>query len=187
MSGVKIDHNTCNLTMEVNTGDKGLTTILLPPADAEEVKSNAMVLGAFSVFLDEVGPLVLLTDWDVYMKEAIEKVSESKSNKDKFIEDSTIKINALLERSIQGAYYYDKDNGYEPKSCSELDETTKSFIKGKLLFFIVLSRYVRPHIPMEEWLERVELLNMSYTSLNATDYKTSFLTQSSKRKTSAAK
>ena len=183
----KIDYNTANIVFPINTSN-GEIKVFLPPSNKDEIKSNALVLGGFAVYLDNISMPVLFTDYDIYIDEAIEKLADEKYNSNdtrykKYIEDSKLKINAMLERSIAAGYYFEN---YEVKSLNGIDSEAKELIQASLLFFIVMLRYVKPRIKIEEWEERITEFGITFTSSNVTEWKNTFMTQSQTQETSEA-
>ena len=183
----KIDYNTANIVFPINTPN-GEIKVFLPPSNKDEIKSNALVLGGFAGYIDNISISVLLTDYDIYIDEAIEKLADEKYNSNdprykKYIEDSKLKIAAMLERSIAAGYYFENN---EVKSLSGIDSEAKELIKASLLFFIVMLRYVKPRLKIEEWEEKITGFGITFTSLNATEWKNTFMTQSQTSETSEA-
>ncbi|WP_304354236.1 hypothetical protein [Brachyspira innocens] len=168
---MRIDYNTCNIVFPINTPE-GKKTIFLPPANIDEVRSNALVLGRFASLFDEVNTNVLLTDYDIYLNDIIEdlalnKYDRNEAKKEKYITDSKLKINAMLERCIVGGYYFE-DN--EVKPVQSLDTEAKEIIKGSMLFFIVINRYVRPRLSEEETEKLLTSIKITCTSQSSTDW-----------------
>ena len=179
MDNAKIDYNTANIVFPINTPN-GEIKVFIPPFNKEEVKSNALVLGNFAGYIDNVNPAVLLTDYDVYINEVIEKFANEKykSNDpryEKYINDSKLKISAMLERSIAAGYYF-KDN--EVKPLNSINDEAQDIIKASLLFFIVILRYIKPQLTLEEWEEKIKALSLTFTSSTVTEWKNTFMTQS---------
>ena len=75
----KIDYNTCNIIIPIKKGDEEVN-IFIPPLNETEIKSNALVLGKFVKYTEEINPLVLMRDYDIYLEEAIEDIAGSKYN-----------------------------------------------------------------------------------------------------------
>ena len=126
----KIDYNTANIVFPINT-QSGEINVFLPPINREEIKSNALVLGRFAEYTDKINSLVLLTDYDIYIDEIIEYQAENKYNINdpkykKYIDDSKLKITAMLERSIAAGYYFENN---EIKPLNTLDNEAKEMIK----------------------------------------------------------
>lgn len=168
---MRIDYNTCNIVFPINTPE-GKKTIFLPPANIDEVRSNALILGRFAGLFDEVNTSVLLTDYDIYLNDIIEdlalnKYDRNEAKKEKYITDSKLKINAMLERCIVGGYYFE-DN--EVKPVQSLDTEAKETIKGSMLFFIVINRYVRPRLSEEETQKLLTSIKITCTSQSSTDW-----------------
>ena len=181
----KIDYNTANIVFPINT-PSGEINVFLPPANREEIKSNALILGGFAGIIDNVNIGVLLTDYDIYIDNIIEKQAEDKYNINdtryqKYIDDSKLKITAMLERSIASGYYFENN---EIKPLNTLDNEAKEIIKGSLVFFIVILRYIKPRMTAEEWEERTKQFKITFTSLNAMEWKNTFMTQSQTSETS---
>lgn len=188
MNNLQIDYNTANIVFEIKTS-KGELKVFLPPANSDEIKSNALILGKFVSIMQEVNEIILLKDYDIYLDEIIEELASKKYNNNndtfriKYEQDLNIKIRALLERSIISGYYVDNN---EIKPLSELSEEIKFQIKGYLLFFIVSLRYIMPMLTTEEWAEKMKMSKILFTSLNATDWLNTIMTASSKKETSEA-
>ena len=168
---MRIDYNTCNIVFPINTLE-GEKTVFLPPANMDEVRSNALVLGRFASLFDEVNTNVLLTDYDIYLNDIIEdlalnKYDRNEAKKEKYIADSKLKINAMLERSIVGGYYFETG---EVKPVQQLDSQAKEIIKGSMLFFIVINRYVRPRLSEEETEKLLTSIKITCTSQSSTDW-----------------
>lgn len=168
---MRIDYNTCNIVFPINTPE-GEKTIFLPPANIDEVRSNALILGRFAGLFDEVNTSVLLTDYDIYLNDIIEdlalnKYDRNEAKKEKYITDSKLKINAMLERCIVGGYYFE-DN--EVKPVQQLESQAKETIKGSMLFFIVINRYVRPRLSEEETEKLLTSIKITCTSQSSTDW-----------------
>lgn len=168
---MRIDYNTCNIVFPINTPE-GEKTIFLPPANIDEVRSNALVLGRFAGLFDEINTNVLLTDYDIYLNDIIEdlalnKYDRNEAKKEKYITDGKLKINAMLERVIVGGYYFE-DN--EVKPVQQLDSQAKEIIKGFMLFFIVINRYVRPRLSEEETQKLLTSIKITCTSQSSTDW-----------------
>ena len=185
MDNAKIDYNTANIVFPINTPN-GEIKVFIPPVSKEEVKSNALVLGNFAGYIDNINPAVLLTDYDVYIDEEIEKLANKKYNSNdprykKYIDDSKLKITALLERSIASGYYFE-DNDVKP--LNSINDEAKDIIKASLLFFIVILRYMKPHLKIEEWEEKIKALSLTFTSSTVTEWKNTFMTQSQTQETS---
>lgn len=185
MDNAKIDYNTANMVFPINTPN-GEIKVFIPPVSKEEVKSNALVLGNFAGYIDNINPAVLLTDYDIYIDEIIEKLANEKYNSNdskykKYIDDSKLKITVMLERSITAGYYF-KDN--EVKPLNSIDGEAKDIIKASLLFFIVMLRYIKPHLKIEEWEERMKAISLTFTSSAVTEWKNTFMTQSQTSETS---
>ena len=185
MDNAKIDYNTANMVFPINTPN-GEIKVFIPPVSKEEVKSNALVLGNFAGYIDNINPAVLLTDYDVYINEIIEKLANEKYNSNdskynKYIDDSKLKITAMLERSITAGYYF-KDN--EVKPLNSIDGEAKDIIKASLLFFIVILRYIKPHLKIEELEEKMKAISLTFTSSTVTEWKNTFMTQSQTQETS---
>ena len=181
----KIDYNTANVVFPINT-QSGEINVFLPPVNKEEIKSNALILGRFAEYTDKINSLVLLTDYDIYIDEIIEYQAENKYNINdpkykKYIDDSKLKITAMLERSIAAGYYFENN---EIKPLNTLDNEAKEMIKGSLLFFIVTLRYAKPRMTIEDWEERIKQVGITFTLLNATEWKNTFMTQSQTQETS---
>ena len=181
----KIDYNTANIVFPINT-QSGEINVFLPPVNKEEIKSNALVLGRFAEYTEKINNLVLLTDYDIYIDEIIESQAENKYNINdpkykKYIDDSKLKITAMLERSIASGYYFENN---DIKSLNGIDSEAKEIIKASLLFFIVTLRYMKPRITIEEWEERIKQVGITFTLLNATEWKNTFMTQSQTSETS---
>ena len=87
----------------------------------------------------------------------------------------------MLERSIAAGYYFENN---EVKSLNGIDSEAKEIIKASLLFFIVTLRYMKPRITIEEWEERIKQVGITFTLLNATEWKNTFMTQSQTQETS---
>ena len=87
----------------------------------------------------------------------------------------------MLERSIASGYYFENN---EIKPLNTLDNEAKEIIKGSLVFFIVILRYIKPRMTAEEWEERTKQFKITFTSLNATEWKNTFITQSQTSETS---
>lgn len=186
MDNIKIDYNTANIIIPMNTPN-GEIKVFLPPSSKDEIKSNALVLGRFAGY-DNINISILLTDYDIYIDEVIEKLADEKYNINdpfhkKYIEDSKLKINAMLERSIAAGYYFENN---EVKSLNAIDSEAKELIKAYLLFFIVTLRYVKPRLKIEEWEERITESGITFTSLNVTEWKNTFMIQSQTKETSEA-
>ena len=181
----KIDYNTANIVFPINTPN-GEIKVFLPPSNKDEIKSNALVLGGFAVYLDNISMPVLFTDYDIYIDEAIEKLADEKYNINdprhkKYIEDSKLKMAAMLERSIAAGYYFENN---EVKSLNGIDSEAKELIKASLLFFIVILRYMKPRLKIEEWEKQIEVFGVTFTSLNVTEWKNTSMTQSQTQETS---
>lgn len=182
---MKIDYNTANIIIPivVNGEEK---QVHVPPLNEPELRSNALVLGRYVELLDNVNPVVLLQDYEIYIEDIIEElVSKKYSNENdpyrvKYKNDLTTKVSAMLERSISGGYYLDN---LELKSVESLDEEGKRILRASLLFFMVLFRYVRPTIATEDWVERMKDTKISFTSLNATEWKNTLTTPSQGQET----
>lgn len=187
MDNTKIDYGTANIIIPINTPN-GEIKVFLPPSNKDEIKSNALILGRFAEYTDKINSLVLLTDYDIYIDEIIEYQAENKYNINdpkykKYIDDSKLKITAMLERSIASGYYFENN---EIKPLNTLDDEAKEIIKGSLLFFIVNLRYAKPRMTIEEWEERIKQVGITFTSLNATEWKNTFMIQSQTQETSEA-
>ena len=187
MDNTKIDYNTANIVFPINTPN-GEIKVFLPPSNKDEIKSNALVLGGFAGYIDNISMPILLTDYDIYIDEAIEKLADEKYNINdprykKYIEDSKLKMAAMLERSIAAGYYFENN---EVKSLNSIDSEAKELIKASLLFFIVMLRYMKPRIKIEEWEERITEFGITFTSLNVTEWKNTSMTQSQTQETSEA-
>lgn len=185
MDNTKIDYNTANIVFPINTPN-GEIKVFLPPSNKDEIKSNALVLGGFAGYIDNISISVLLTDYDIYIDEAIEKLANEKYNINdprhkKYIEDSKLKINAMLERSIAAGYYFENN---DIKSLNGIDSEAKELIKASLLFFIVMLRYVKPSLQIEEWEEKITGFGITFTSSNVTEWKNTSMTQSQTQETS---
>lgn len=183
----KIDYNTANIVFPINT-QNGEIKVFLPPANKDEIKSNALVLGGFAGYIDNISMPVLLTDYDIYIDEAIEKLADEKYNINdsrhkKYIDDSKLKIIAMLERSIAAGYYFENN---EVKSLNGIDSEAKELIKASLLFFIVILRYMKPRLKIEEWEERIKTFGITFTSSNVTEWKNISMTQPQTQETSEA-
>ena len=181
----KIDYNTCNIIIPIKKGDEEVN-IFIPPLNETEIKSNALVLGKFIKYTEEINPLVLMRDYDIYLEEAIEDIAGSKYNmndpyKEKYKNELNIKIKAMLERILQGGYYLENK---ELKSIDTLDNSTLETIKSSLLFFIVLFRYLKPQLKAEDWKKQMEFMKVSFTSSSATEWKNTFTIPLSKTETS---
>ena len=185
MDNTKIDYNTANIVFPINTPN-GEIKVFLPPSNKDEIKSNALVLGGFAGYIDNISMPVLLTDYDIYIDEAIEKLADEKYNINdtrhkKYIDDSKLKITAMLERSIASGYYFENN---EIKSLNSIDNEAKEIIKASLLFFIVMLRYMKPRIKIKEWEKQIETFGIIFTSLNVTEWKNTSMTQSQTQETS---
>ncbi|SUV99495.1 hypothetical protein [Brachyspira pilosicoli] len=179
MDNAKIDYNTTNIVFPINTPN-GEIKVFIPPFNKEEIKSNALVLGNFAGYIDNVNPAILLTDYDVYINEVIEKFANEKYKSNdprykKYINDSKLKISAMLERSIAAGYYFE-DN--EVKPLNSINGEAQDIIKASLLFFIVILRYIKPQLTLEEWEEKIKSLSLTFTSSTVTEWKNTFMTQS---------
>ncbi|MCZ9878141.1 hypothetical protein OFP91_09995 [Brachyspira hyodysenteriae] len=185
MDNTKIDYNTANIVFPINTPN-GEIKVFLPPSNKDEIKSNALILGRFAEYTDKIALPVLLADYDIYIDEAIEKIADEKYNINdprykKYIEDSKLKISAMLERSIAAGYYFENN---DVKSLNDIDSEAKELIRSSLLFFIVTLRYMKPRLKTEEWEERIEKVGITFTSLNVTEWKNTSMTQSQTQETS---
>lgn len=191
MNDIKIDYNTANIVLKVNIGGKK-TEIFLPPASQNEIKKNALVLGEYSNCIVNIATNVLIIDWDVYLEKCIKSVVNSElgfSSRDdiydKKVAEYKDNIFALLDRSIVGGYYFvATDNGIEATSLNELSDDKKDIIRSNLLFFIVALRYVIPNFTEAEAETFLKKMNITTTSLSATEYKNTITTQSKKKETS---
>lgn len=177
MDNAKIDYNTANIVFPINTPN-GEIKVFIPPVNKEEVKSNALVLGNFAGYIDNINPAVLLTDYDVYIDEVIEKLANKKYNSNdprykKYINDSKFKITAMLERSIAAGYYFEYN---DVKPLNSINGEAKDIIKASLLFFIVILRYIKPQLTLEEWEEKIKALSLTFTSSTVTEWKNTFMT-----------
>ena len=81
----------------------------------------------------------------------------------------------MLERSIAAGYYFE-DN--EVKPLNSINGEAKDIIKASLLFFIVILRYIKPQLTLEEWEEKIKALSLTFTSSTVTEWKNTFMTQS---------
>ena len=138
------------------------------------------MLGNFAGYIDNINPAVLLTDYDVYIDEVIEKLANKKYNSNdprykKYINDSKFKITAMLERSIAAGYYFEYN---DVKPLNSINGEAKDIIKASLLFFIVILRYIKPQLTLEEWEEKIKALSLTFTSSTVTEWKNTFMTQS---------
>ncbi|MBW5391378.1 hypothetical protein [Brachyspira pilosicoli] len=179
MDNAKIDYNTANIVFPINTPN-GEIKVFIPPFNKEEVKSNALVLGGFAGYIDNINSAILLTDYDIYINEIIEKLANEKYNSNdlrykQYIHDSKVKISAMLERSITAGYYFE-DN--EVKPLNSINGEAQDIIKASLLFFIVILRYIKPQLTLEEWEEKIKALSLTFTSSTVTEWKNTFMTQS---------
>ncbi len=184
MINAKIDYNTANLIFPINT-QNGEIKVFIPPANKDEIKSNALMLGGFAGYIDNVNIGILLTDYEIYIDEVIEKLANEKYNANdprhkKYIEDSKLKITAMLERSIAAGYYFEEN---EVKSLNSIDSEAKDIIKASLLFFIVILRYIKPRLKTQEWEKRIKEFGLTFTSSNATEWKNTSMIQSQKQET----
>lgn len=179
---MNIDYNTLNIILPLQTTE-GEIQVHIPPVNEAEVKANALVLGRFIELLDSVNPVVLLSDYEIYVDDIIENIAGSKNfneiEKNKFIKEKKNSLFAMLERNLIGSYFFDSElKGYE-----KLDDNGKDKLKAMLLVFIVLFRYIKPNVSKEEWLERMDALNISFTSLDAMEWKNTLKTQSLEEET----
>lgn len=181
----KIDYNTANIIIPISCNGEEVQ-IYVPPISEQEIKDNALLLGEFFNYLNELNLFVLLQDYEVYIGEAIDTIIKRKFNSledpyaKKFKADLNTKIQALLERILLGAYYVEK---MELKTADTLPEGAKTILKGSLLFFIVMSRYVKPTMAETDWVEKVNEMNILYTSLSATEWLNTLKTPSTDEET----
>lgn len=181
----KIDYNTANIIIPISCNGEEVQ-IYVPPISTQEVKDNALLLGEFFNYFNELNPVVLLQDYEEYIKEAIDKIINRKFNSlddpyaKKFKADLNTKIQALLERILLGAYYVEK---MELKTADTLPEEAKTVLKGSLLFFIVMSRYVKPKMVETDWVEQLKNMKIFYTLSSATEWLNTLKTPSTDEET----
>lgn len=158
-----IDYNTLNIIFDVTKAGEDIK-VFIPPVSDVEIKKNALVLGQFASFMNEVSSPILIEDWEEYLYLSCEKVSKISSFKVETLQNN---INAMLERGIAGGYYYE---GFTPYSLNEKDDKgLKNSIKASLLFFIVARRYIFKLTAGAE-IEAVKKFGYELSSYTALEY-----------------
>ena len=132
----KMDTKNFTLPFLLDNGDGAI--IYIPQPNSNELMSLAPVLGEIfrRIERDELDYIVFSQDWDIIVKKILRKETE---------EDASIitrNMESFFERRILDANAF-KENGC---SVEKLSNDERNQIKGILLFFSALLRYVKQRV-----------------------------------------
>ena len=183
-NNINIDYNTCNLAFDTIINGEA-KKIFAPPPPQEDINVNVLTLGDFFEKVQKSRFIVLARDYKAHIKDILETQAIIKfenietDTAKRYIEQGQRNIEAMLERILMGSYII---NGSEVKSINELklDNNIKSMIKGYLLVFIVILRYVYTTSITKE----INALGLSLTSLSAMEYANTLKTPIEDKETS---
>lgn len=130
---MKID--TMNFIIPLTANNGHTFDIYVPQPLGNELDKIARVLGYFFGLqrTNDIHPLVIMRDWQMYLRESLENMSESRAA------DIEKSVNIFLERSLSGSFAVSADN--KEIDISKFGEEEMELIKGSILFLSALYRY----------------------------------------------